>query len=164
MRCAALVIAAVEGLQSGAAAAQASRAPSLIIKACGEGDRAFPARQSARAMAAVLAAGPANKSVINVSFLHGRRTAQPRLASISPATTMRCNRAHSRRVGTNNSGLSALPALEIARPALANNIDYEAQANWGIALAILKSTRIAGERRRMCAALMPSTKPSLFSS
>jgi hypothetical protein len=164
MRCAALVIAAVEGLLSGAAAAQASRAQSPTSKAYREEDRAFPARQSARPKAMAHAAGPANKSVSNTSFLHGRKTAQLRLASLLPATKMMCNQAHSRRVMTNNGGLSALPALEIARPALATSIDYAAQANWGIALAILKSTGGASERCRTRMALMSSMKPSLFSS
>jgi hypothetical protein len=40
----------------------------LTIEAYAEGDRAFPARQSAQATAMALAAGrPANKSAINVS-------------------------------------------------------------------------------------------------
>ena len=162
MRCEAGLITAVEGLLSGAAAAHASQMQSLTIKAYAEGDCAFPALQNAQA--STMAASPANKPVINVSLLHGRRTAQLRFASILPATNMKCNRAHSRRVRTNNGGLSAVSTPEIARPELTNCVDYAAQANWGIALAILKSTGTAGERRRMCAALVPSTKPSLFSS
>ena len=162
MRCAALLIAAVEGLLSGAA--NASQAQSLTSKAYGDGDRAFPARQSARAKGMALAAGPANKSVSNASFLHGRKTAQLRPVSILPATKMMRNQAHSRRVRTNNGRLRALPTFEIARPALANRVDYAAQANWKIALPILKSSGIAGERRRTPTALMPSMKPSLFSS